>query len=235
MKILSENEMKNIVISHRNKINFRSEYDLISDMCLANHKNLVAHIGGNYCQKEGKIFMIDEQNIDILRFMTYYMNGIAECENIYPEKGYKLSKNILLIGGIGAGKSLMMQIFSDYAKILKLPMYFENISISQLINCQKTVGNIDKYTFCESQENNIKHICLNDLGIDVSQNIYGTNADMIIDEFLFSRYELYQQKGLRYHITSNLSVNEFKQKYGERMNDRFKSFNVIILNGESRR
>lgn len=236
MKNIEEREIQNIVLNHRNRMNFRSNYGIENEEEMSKHTHIIAQIGGNYCAKEGKKFIIDENNRKILRFMLYYVHGSNLCENVFTEKRYKLSNNILIIGGVGTGKTLLMQIFSDYCRLLNLPMSFENMSVSQLINCQKTNGNIDKYTFCENTENGkAKHLCLNDLGLEIGQNIYGTNADNVIEEFLFSRYELFQQKGLRYHITANLTVKDFKEKYNDRLTDRFKAFNTIVLNGESRR
>lgn len=79
-------------------------------------------------------------------------------------------------------------------------------------------------------------VCLNDLGLATEkQKSFGTLLSQITDEFLFARYEIYQQYGKRYHITSNLTVRELKERFEKRLIDRFKSFNVIELHGGSRR
>ena len=67
------------------------------------------------------------------------------------------------------------------------------------------------------------------------QKSFGTVLSQVTDEFLFARYEIYQQSGKRYHITSNLNVKDLKERFEERLIDRFKSFNVIELKGASRR
>ena len=41
--------------------------------------------------------------------------------------------------------------------------------------------------------------------------------------------------GKKSHITSNLGIAEFKKRFGPRLVDRFKTFNVLPLCGESRR
>ena len=80
------------------------------------------------------------------------------------------------------------------------------------------------------------NVCLNDLGLGTEQQkSYGTLLSQVTDEFLFARYEIYQQQGKRYHITSNLTVEDLKNRFEGRLIDRFKTFNVIALTGGSRR
>lgn len=134
-----------------------------------------------------------------------------------------------------------MQIFSEYLKATKNENYFANISVTQLMNYYKIHGHIDKYTYNEqindkSFDGSPINVCMNDLGlITEQQKSFGTVLSQVTDEFLFARYEIYQQSGKRYHITSNLNVKDLKERFEERLIDRFKSFNVIELKGASRR
>lgn len=133
-----------------------------------------------------------------------------------------------------------MQIFSDYLKLTNNPNAFENLSVTQMMNYYKIHGHIDLYTYNESQSKGFKatpfNICLNDIGLETeNQKSYGTSLDSVIDEFLYARYEIYQNDFKNYHITSNLDVNSFKERFGDRLIDRFKSFNIIPLLGNSRR
>lgn len=69
---------------------------------------------------------------------------------------------------------------------------------------------------------------MNDIGLETeNQKSYGTSLDSVIDEFLYARYEIFQQYGKKYHITSNLGIAEFKKRFGPRLVDRFKTFNVL--------
>lgn len=109
-----------------------------------------------------------------------------------------------------------------------------------MMNYYKIHGHIDLYTYNENQSKGFKpnpfNICLNDIGLETeNQKSYGTSLDSVIDEFLYARYEIFQQYGKKYHITSNLGIAEFKKRFGPRLVDRFKTFNVLPLCGESRR
>ena len=176
-----------------------------------------------------------------MSFLTYYFNGCLEAEKIFPDEDYKIHKNLLLIGEPGTGKTMLMQVFADYLRLTGNVNQFQNISATQLMNYYKINSHIDKFTFNELAhperfEGDPFNVCLNDLGLQTeNQRSYGTLLTQVTDEFLFARYEIYQQTGKRYHITSNLTVKDLKERFEDRLVDRFKSFNVIELRGSSRR
>lgn len=202
---------------------------------------MIKYIGDTLMLREFSSFQIDEHNKDVLRFLTYYFNGCKLAESVFPNENYKIHKNLLIIGNPGTGKTMLMQIFSEYLKATKNENYFANISVTQLMNYYKIHGHIDKYTYNEqindkSFDGSPINVCMNDLGlITEQQKSFGTVLSQVTDEFLFARYEIYQQSGKRYHITSNLNVKDLKERFEERLIDRFKSFNVIELKGTSRR
>lgn len=229
------------IIKHRMTILQGSKYNLKDQAEYEAHFRLVRSIGDNYMLRELSNFQIDEHNANVIKFLIYYFNSCELAESVFPDEHYKIHKNILLIGEPGTGKTMLMQIFSDYLKITKNDSYFRNISITQLMNYYKIHGHIDKYTYNEnanakSFEGAPVNVCLNDLGLMTeNQKSYGTTLTQVTDEFLFARYEIYQQQGRKYHITSNLSVRNLKDRFEERLIDRFKSFNVVELRGGSRR
>lgn len=190
--------------------------------------------------REFREFEVDENNSKVLSFLLYYFNGCRYAEQVFPDEDYKIHKNLLLVGKPGTGKTMLMQIFSDYLRLTHNPNTFENLSVTQMMNYYKMNGHIDRHTFNEGQSKGFKpepfNICLNDIGVETeNQKSYGTSLNSVIDEFLYARYEIYQQFGKMYHMTSNLDADEFKQRFVNRLVDRFKSFNVIPLLGKSRR
>lgn len=238
---LSKQQADNLTMRHRKVILKGFKYDLTDHDEYVVHSNMIAQMGKSYMLREFSDFIIDEHNKDVLRFLTYYFNNCILAESVFPNENYKLHKNIMLIGEPGTGKTMIMQIFSDYLRATNNENYFRNISMTQLMNSQKVNGHIDRYTFNEtgakdSFDGAPFNVCLNDLGIKTeNQKSYGTLLTQVTDEFLFARYEIYQQQGKRYHITSNLCVRDLKQRFEARLIDRFKSFNVIELHGPSRR
>ena len=197
-------------------------------------------IGDGILSKEGKEFIIDEDNRKVMRFLLFYFNRSKECENVFPDKEYKLHKNILLMGPPGTGKTLIMQIFSEYLMRSGNDLHFKNIGATELLNYQKMNGHINLFTYNSQGSNSFEgkpiHICLNDIGISTeNQKSYGTDLNTIIDEFLYARYEIWANKDKRYHITTNMSTEDFKKSYDSRLIDRMKAFNTLILKGKSKR
>ena len=186
-------------------------------------------------------FVVDEHNAKVLRFLTLYFNDCKSAENVFPNESYKIHKNILLVGAPGTGKTMLMQIFSEYLRRIGSENVFWNLSTTQMMNYYKIHGHIDRYTYNEEGasgrfEGSPFNVCLNDVGLLTErQKNYGTDLSLVMDEFLFARYEIYQNTYKKYHMTSNLSVKDFKTRFEARLVDRFKSFNVIVLNGKSRR
>ena len=57
-------------------------------------------------------------------------------------------------------------------------------------------------------------------------------------DFFHARNEIWAQQGKFAHITTNLTASELKEYFADgygRLEDRFKTYNVIHLKGQSRR
>ena len=237
---LKKTQITNLLNRHKKTILQGFEYDLSVSTEFYAHRDLIRGIGSNYTEREFRDFEVDENNSKVLSFLLYYFNGCRYAEQVFPNEDYKIHKNLLIVGAPGTGKTMLMQIFSDYLKLTRNPNSFENLSVTQMMNYYKMNGHIDRYTYNEHEDKGFNpspfNICLNDIGLETeNQKSYGTSLNSVIDEFLYARYEIYQQFGKMYHITSNLSVDKFKERFENRLIDRFKSFNVIPLLGRSRR
>ena len=152
----------------------------------------------------------------------------------------------MLQGKKGTGKTLMMQIFSEYLKRTKNPRYFLNVSVTQMVNHFSLHNNIDLYTYNEEGSTGFQikpiHLCLNDIGVE-NRPFYGIDTLTIVSDFLHARNELWTMaiSDRKFaHLTTNLdnakltAMFNAKDAYG-RLVDRFKTYNVIPLTGESRR
>lgn len=204
------------------------------------HWRLVYELGNNYTAREFRTFEIDDNNRRVMTFLLYYFNGCRQAERVFDGEDYRVSKNILLVGEPGTGKTMIMQVFAEYLRLTGNPNAFDNLSVTQMANYYKMHGHIDRYTYNELESKGGRpeptNICLNDLGLETeNQKSYGTSLDSVIDEFLYARYEINQHFYKNYHLTSNLGVKDLQRRFGIRLVDRFKSFNVIPLRGESRR
>lgn len=211
------------------------------------HANFFLHVANTVLAPQRREFIIDENNSQVIRFLLYYFNGSPLCEEVFPERGYKLHKNILLQGSVGVGKTMLMQIFSVYLRRISSPRSFINVSVTQMVNHYTVNNNIDSYLYNIRNSRGFQgqpyNLCLNDIGVD-NRPFYGIDTDTIICDFLHARNEIWANEvefDRKFaHLTTNLDNNSLKEKFSQkdsygRIVDRFKTYNVIPLAGESRR
>ena len=205
------------------------------------HAQLTIYIANMLLAQQRRKFVVDEYNQKVLRFLLYYFNECPLCEEVFPQKHYKMHNHLLLCGKAGTGKTLLMQIFSEYLNYTNNPHAFYNLSVTQMVNYYTLHNNLDRYTYNEEGSKGFNpqpvNICLNDIGVE-SKTYFGMDTKLLTNEFLHARNEIWTAYGKHGHVTTNLDVRmlkeEFKDGFG-RLIDRFKTYNVIVLGGESRR
>lgn len=205
------------------------------------HARLTVLIANKLLAPQHRKFIIDEHNKQVLRFLLYYFNGSQLAEDVFPEAKYKLHKNLLIMGGVGTGKTLLMQVFSEYLRYTNNPRFFHCMSVTQMVNYYTMHNNLDRYTYNEENSTGFKpqpfNICLNDIGMQ-SKTYFGMDTQLLTNEFLHARNEIWTQLGNTAHLTTNLTIKQLEEKFADgfgRLVDRFKTYNVIKLTGDSRR
>ena len=219
-------------------------YNLADDNTYNAHCKFVVFIANNVVlAPQRRRFVIDDDNKQVLRFLLYYFNDCPLAEEVFPGRGYKLHKNLLLQGGVGVGKTLLMQVFSEYLRRTNNPRFFHNLSVTQMVNYYTIHNNLDRFTYHEEESRGFQcqpeNVCLNDIGIQ-DKTFFGMDTGLLTDEFLHARNEIWTQYGRFAHLTTNLSADQLKQRFNRndgfgRLVDRFKTYNVIPLTGKSRR
>lgn len=215
--------------------------DLSDEKIYQQHAQLTIYIANMLLAPQRKRFVVDEYNKQVLRFMLYYFNECPLCEQVFPEKHYKLHNHLLLCGKAGTGKTLLMQIFSEYLHYTNNPHAFYNLSVTQMVNYYTLHNNLDRYTYNEEGSKGFNpqpvNICLNDIGVE-SKTYFGMDTKLLTNEFLHARNEIWTAYGKHGHVTTNLDVAMLKKEFADsfgRLIDRFKTYNVLTLGGESRR
>lgn len=219
--------------------------DLTDHSVYEMHSRLFMYIANNIVMaSQHREFVIDDDNRLVIRFLLYYFNNCPLAEDVFPGRGYKLHKNIMLQGGLGVGKTMIMQCFSEYLKRIKSPRFFHNLSVTQMVNYYTIHNNFDRYTFYEEDSKGFmpkpENVCLNDVGLNDDKIFYGMNTSVLTNDFLLARNDIWAGWDKFAHITTNLDekalIARFTKgdKYG-RLVDRFKTYNVIPVTGKSRR
>lgn len=219
--------------------------DLTDHSVYQMHSRLFMYIANNIVMaSQHREFVIDDDNRLVIRFLLYYFNNCPLAEDVFPGRGYKLHKNIMLQGGLGVGKTMIMQCFSEYLKRINSPRFFHNLSVTQMVNYYTIHNNFDRYTFYEEDSKGFmpkpENVCLNDVGLNDDKVFYGMNTSVLTDDFLLARNDIWAGWDKFAHITTNLDekalIARFTKgdKFG-RLVDRFKTYNVIPVTGNSRR
>lgn len=226
-----------------------SEYpDLSNPNVYKAHVQMIMYIANEIVlAPQRRRFVVDEHNHDVLRFLLYYFNECPLAEEVFPDRGYKLHKNIMLQGGVGVGKTMLMQIFSEYLKRTKNPRFFNNVSVTEMVNYYSIHNHIDSFLYNIRDTRTFQgapvNLCLNDIGVE-NRPFYGIDTLTVTNDFLHARNEIWSNSGdferKFAHLTTNLSTAQLKEKFGlkdsyGRIIDRFKTYNIIPITGESRR
>lgn len=222
-------------------------YDLSDPDTYKAHVELLLSIANNVVlAPQRRSFEIDDDNRQVLRFLLYYFNDCPLAEEVFPGRGYKLHKNLLLQGSVGVGKTMLMQVFSEYLRRTDNPRAFHNVSVTQMVNYYTIHNNIDRFLYNEGDSVGFRinpvNLCLNDIGVE-NRPFYGIDTLTIVQDFLHARNEIWANGDIdrKYaHLTTNLTITQLKDlftqkdRYG-RIVDRFKTYNIIPLTGKSRR
>lgn len=186
-------------------------------------------------KREKKEFQIDENNNYALLFFISYFSDY----NHLADLGGKPHKGMFIYGNYGTGKSLFFEILEEVYKTSKNPAYY--------IKTINTIDLIDKVTNQLSRPNQLapndksileinttgtKHF--EDLGAERKLIHFGNNFE-VMSEILQLRYNNSKSRGKTF-ITSNLSPDQVRKRYGNRVYDRMlEMFNIIEMKGNSRR
>lgn len=144
---------------------------------------------------------------------------------------YDLSKGILLFGGVGCGKTSLMEWFRQNPN-----------NPYTIVSCRKV-----SYDYSEHGAEAIKQfngiiksnnkqlgVCFDDLGTEDDKKHFGNHSNVMAD-IILNRYDKLKIGGVPHlqsktHITTNLSRKEIIERYGSRVESRLNEmFNIFIF------
>lgn len=183
-----------------------------------------------YLKKRQPMFKQDENCAPVIRSIAQWIARSSDFKVQSPH--YGLNKGIMLLGGIGTGKTLLMRAMADLyfifdTKVKVLPTYVVTEKFSKF-----GVEAYDK-VYYSSDDIHVVHdyVVFDDLGAETIQNHYGQITN-VMAEVMLRRYDA----NVRTFGTSNLDQKTIRKFYGERVWSRMKSmFNFIHLKGDDRR
>lgn len=172
----------------------------------------------------GEIFSIENEDIK---------NAYKKVYDVLIKNHFKKGKKgLLIVGGIGVGKSAMMKIMQRIFK--------DTNSRFRLVNAYELKDLSELYTIAQVKEMygyDLKSdLYIDDIGFSVDVKRYGNTVN-IITELLMERYDLFINSGFKTHLSSNLktaitndisNTPTLKTMYGARILDRMKEMCEVI-------
>lgn len=196
-------------------------------------------------------FAIDDDNTDLFDLLCFYfINDEVNFNSLSTRMGMEntsVSKGILMCGNVGVGKTWMMHLFSRNQKQSYDLIKAKDIAEGFLTSKDKKIP-VEYLKPYDTQDPEVPRLfssedvfyqryigmCIDDLGSESIKNSYG-NTMNVIGDVIEIRYSS-GFVGPFLHGTTNLSAEQIKAFYGERVTSRMRqSFNFIELTGKDRR
>ena len=147
---------------------------------------------------------------------------------IAKEMNIDLKKGLFLTGPIGCGKTTLLKLMQKFPSQRRS---FRMFSTRQIVSefMQSGYETIEKYSrgnlYNETRQP--QAICFDDLGAESASKYFGNDCN-VMAEILLTRYDLFKEKGLITHITTNLTATEIETIYGNRLRSRMREmFNLF--------
>lgn len=148
-----------------------------------------------------------------------------------------LHKGLLLSGPIGSGKTTLMTLINQFQipqnRFILKPA--RDISFEFIQDGYETIHSYSKKSFyTKGNQYHPKTYCFDDLGTEKNLKYFGNECN-IMAEILLSRYDLFIQKQMITHLTTNLSATEIENHYGNRVRSRMREmFNLISFDKDTK-
>lgn len=178
----------------------------------------------NVARKVCPGFVVTEQNRRVVADVFDWC-VMAPGSRLDPEKG------LWLWGNIGTGKSTMLRIVRDFCRYVRPydgigPYSFRISDAKEVAGEFMSEGFKGIETFIMSRRQ-----AFDELGAESLASHYGTPLN-VMEHVLLRRYD--RRHDAFTHVTTNLSIQQLRQHYGERVYDRcFEMFNFVEMPGRS--
>lgn len=178
-------------------------------------------------------YTIDEVNEGPVNQICRYFAGDSSFAG-------DLDKGLFLMGGVGVGKTSVMQFFirNQRFSYRMEPCRDVETNFAALGDeyLQKVSNNLPIAVNADPFGNKEIGFCFDDLGTEANGKHYGKEKN-VMAEVILNRYDN-KMPYVSTHITTNLTADEIRQQYGTRVTDRIREmFNIIKfpMDAKSRR
>ena len=187
-------------------------------------------------------FVLDDSNRILFELLCRYFGNDPEFVSTAMGVGVdnpSLEKGLFLAGSFGVGKTWFMRLFQQNQRqvyfiknckdIADEFMEFGESGMDDYVLLKKNAVNDSSAFFQQNMG-----LCLDDIGTEDIKSHYG-NKKNVIGDIIEKKYEN-RSTGVYLHATTNLTSDQLKEFYGNRVTSRMRQiFNFIELKGIDRR
>lgn len=193
--------------------------------------------------KRGIDFMWTTELEEIYSNCLLSLTG-SDSSTLNPKKG------LCILGSYGTGKTTLVKSLSDYLHTQRDTFSNDNphhhirtFSAREVVRLFQKYGYacMELISYKKQGDGNVppqgpKTICLDDVGQSEEYAVYFGTKSNVLRELIADRYDIFIKHGIKTHMTSNLTAEMFKDRYGEYISSRMNEmFNIVILNGNDHR
>ncbi len=187
-------------------------------------------------------FILDEQNAYLYDLLCLYFGNDERFISNAMAAGVKnptLKKGIMLAGNFGTGKTYMMKLFSKNQRQCFAVKNAKEIATQYKSEGELTLEEYIQITKAAFEDPSVFYqpsigLCIDDLGTEDLKTNYGDKKN-VIGDIIEQRY-FNNNCGIYFHGSTNLTAQQLKDYYGERVTSRMREiFNFIEVRGTDRR
>jgi len=191
-----------------------------------NYSEIIIWLEKKGVELYGDHFKILETDYPIIyKLIAYFLKDEQTCF----QYGINLNKGILLSGPVGCGKTSLMNIMKHLTKTEhKFSVKpCRDISFEFIQDGYEIIHKYSKDLKLKGGQPVALRYCFDDLGVEQNLKYFGNECN-VMAEILLSRYELFTNKKIQTHITTNLSATEIETHYGNRIRSRLREMLNLI-------
>lgn len=226
---LNEDETHEALRKGREEKHFRLKREAYNEKLRKNQEYL-SFKSEDLLELFGIKYKIDGDNQVIVNNLCHYF---ANDERFYGD----LNKGLLLVGGVGIGKSTLMDFFKRNQRhsyrLLSCREIESDFSSEGEKSVQYCSYNIQIATNADPFGHQEIGFCFDDLGTEANGKHFGKEKN-VMAEIILNRYD----NKIPYHcthITTNLTADQIREQYGSRVTDRMREmFNIITFSKDAK-